>query len=845
MKYINKIITLGFAAITLASCGGGSQNQGGNSDSSATTEISPSGPSDYQPIQASTNKVDPSVFIDDSQFFLSEQKLPEKIDYNMNLDNLTYQQLYIYKAYPYALHGFWFRDTHLCLFFYGRTDWYYQKAEQQFDKYAQLWNDDYEKALKSVQLTSDEQKFVDRVSAKMAEFEKNNTINDNGLNFNNLALAINRYQVSGNEIMSKKLATLLSRYNIAFEPSKEEQLFQIYEDNDYKVMPSFITTDLFLQAYHMYFGYVLKTLENNEFTDNLDHFMNSMHAGAMRYENTSAAGADMQNAKDLADFVATFYAVGIKLLKNKNVTVPQNYKDLYNKELAAINKMEDDPSPLLQAEAPMYYTMFKPRGHYTRSDKSKAYFKCMMWLQTAFFPMNDDRAVNRAIAMASVYNGLDQATKEECLNVYNMITFLMGVPDNVAIIEMADFIAEKFPKADLSELVKGDKRAQIVGWVEEKFKTANRITPKVEIFCPDKLNFMPQRYEPDNEVLGKMADEKPNAERAYPKGLDVFDAFGIKAATALLDTFCTDSKSWSEYGQTRSKVKGLFNNFEGWNSTSYNKWIESLTALQKTDKNYPDFMKSPAYQLRNLNTALASWAELKHDAVLYAEQPMMAECGGDDMLPEPILVGFVEPNLIFWNKLKESVKHLSNILDANNMLTSDLRSKNEQLTEKIQFCIDVTQKELNGEPLSTEDFNTIRTMGSSMEYFTLSVLNPDAESPDSWGFVKGADKRVAVVCDVFTRNVDGCNKNGILYEATGNPNVIYALVQINGKTYITRGATFSYYEFVRPKDNRLTDEEWQKMIDDEKAPSQPAWFTPLMTDDETIINEGFLYSSGC
>ena len=132
-----------------------------------------------------------------------------------------------------------------------------------------------------------------------------------------------------------------------------------------------------------------------------------------------------------------------------------------------------------------------------------------------------------------------------------------------------------------------------------------------------------------------------------------------------------------------------------------------------------------------------------------------------------------------------------------------------------------------------------------MEYFTLSVLNPDAETPDSWGFVKGADKRVAVVCDVFTRNVDGCNKNGILYEATGNPNVIYALVQINGKTYITRGATFSYYEFVRPMDNRLTDEEWQKMIDNEKAPSQPAWFTPLMTDDKTIINEGFLYSSGC
>lgn len=845
MKHINIIISLGFAAITLASCGGGSQNQGGNSDSTATTEITPSESTDYQPIPASTIKVDPSVYSDDSQFFYSEQRLPEKIDYNMNLDNLSYQQLYIYKAYPYALHGFWFRDTHLCLFFYNRTSWYYERAEKQFDTYAQLWNDDYEKALKSVQLTADEQKFVDRVSAKMAEFEKNNTLNDNGLNFNNLALAINRYQVSGNKTMSKKLATLLSRYNIAFEPSDKEQLFQIYEDNDYKVLPSFITTDLYLQAYHMYFSYILKTLENNEFTNSLDRFMNAMHAGAMRYENSSAAGADVQNAKELADFVATFYAVGIKLLKNKNVTVPQNFKDAYNKELTAIEALQDGMSPLLQAKSDMYYSLFKPRGHYTRNEKSKAYFKCMMWLQTAFFAMDDERAVNRAIAMANIFNGLDQNSKNDCMNVYNMITFLMGVPDNVAIVDMADFMAEKFPGADLTELVKGDKRSQIVDWVKEKFKTANRITPKVQISCPDKLNFMPQRYEPDNEVLGKMADEKPNAERAYPKGLDVFDAFGIKAATALLDTFCTDSKSWSEYGQTRTKMKGLFNNFDGWNSTSYNKWIESLTALQKTDKNYPDFMKSPAYQLRNLNTALASWAELKHDAVLYAEQPMMAECGGDEMLPEPVLVGFVEPNLIFWNKLKESVKHLTNILDANNMYTADLRNKNSELMEKIQFCIDVTQKELNGEQLSSEDFNTIRTMGSSMEYFTLSVLNPDADTPDSWGFVKGADKRVAVVCDVFTRNVDGCSKNGILYEATGNPNVIYALVQINGKTYITRGATFSYYEFVRPMGDRLTDEQWQKMLDDKKEPSQPAWFTPLMKETKTEINETFLYSSGC
>lgn len=839
MKHINKIITLGFAAITLASCGGGSQNQGGNSDPAATTENT-----GYQPVPKSTIEVDPSVYTDDSQFFNTDKKLPATIDFGMDLSNLTYQQLYFYKALPYALHGFWFKDMHLNLFFMNKTEWYYDRAEEQFENYASMWEDNYDNALKSIKLTADEQKFVDRVSERMAELEKNKTLEDNGLKFNNLALAVNRYQVNGGEPIDKQFATLLSRYNIAFERSMSEQLFQIYEDNDYKVMPSFVTTDLYLQAYHMYFSYILKSLETKEFTQKLDRFMNAMHAGAMRYENSSASGPEAQQAKELTDFVATFYAIGIKLLKDKNVTVPQSFKSLYDNELSNIHAMQDNGSPLLQTKVDFAYSLFKPRGHYTRNDKAKAYFKTMMWLQTAYFEMDNPTAVNRAIAMASVYNGLDAASKKECMDVYNMLTFLMGVPDNVAIIEVADYIAQQFPNTDLVDLVKQDKLEKIVAWIKEKFKTANRITPKIEISCPDKLNFMPQRYEPDNEVLGNMADPTPNAERAYPKGLDVFDAFGVKAASALLDTFCTDSKGWGDYAKNRSKMKGLFENFQGFNATSYNKWIESLTALQSTDKNYPDFMKSSAYQLRNLNTALASWAELKHDAILYAEQPMTAECGGDDQLPEPVLVGFVEPNLIFWNKLKESIEHLTDILKTNGVYTSDIADKNETLLDKVQFCIDVTKKELNGTPLSTQDFNTIRIIGSSMEYFTLSIINPD-DTPDSWALVQGADKRVAVVCDVYTRNVLGCNKSGILYEATGNPNVIFALVEINGQLYITRGATFSYYEFVRPIGDRLTDEQWQEMLDLEDEPPQPKWFVPLMKDSQTELNETFLYSSGC
>jgi len=48
-------------------------------------------------------------------------------------------------------------------------------------------------------------------------------------------------------------------------------------------------------------------------------------------------------------------------------------------------------------------------------------------------------------------------------------------------------------------------------------------------------------------------------------------------------------------------------------------------------------------------------------------------------------------------------------------------------------------------------------------------------------------------------------------------------VRVEGKLQLTRGAVFSYFEFPHPMKDRLTDENWQKMLGEGKAPPQPAW----------------------
>ena len=135
-------------------------------------------------------------------------------------------------------------------------------------------------------------------------------------------------------------------------------------------------------------------------------------------------------------------------------------------------------------------------------------------------------------------------------------------------------------------------------------------------------------------------------------------------------------------------------------------------------------------------------------------------------------------------------------------------------------------------------------MGSSIEHYTLQVIHPDLYL-DTWSLVKGPDKSIAVVADIYTRNVQDCDKNGILHVATGNANSIYVVVEIGGYLYLTRGATFSYYEFVQPLGTRLTDEEWQKMLERKKAPAIPEWMKGIVVDKEPTSDERMFYSSGC
>ncbi len=768
-------------------------------------------------------------------FLLTQDSLPDKIDLNVDIQDMTYQELRLLKDYLYATKGVWFLEAEVNAFFCNKCSWYYTRCYDYLETHEWEANTDISK----VKLTDEEKTFVDKIDARMAEMEKNRNLERGGLKLLNPSLTVNMFVL---DEFDKQFFAKLNQHNFVITPTDNQQLFNIYEQNDYDRIPSYITTDVYLQAFHMYFSYVLKMVERREFVDRLHQVCQKMNQRAMQVAGQTAN----PEIRDMAEYNAAFFAIGDRLLTgSKALAVPESYRSKVEGELANIEALQMTLSPMMAYRAQNFaYDLFTPRGHYTRTEAQKMYFRAMMWLQTCTFCRENEASVKYASMMAYLLNSLKSGGKLPGQEVYEMLNFLMGEVDNVSVFDMAEYFAKQ-NYTSVDDLVDAGKLKALDTFLADLFKERNRVKSKIsEDGCEDKINFMPQRYTPDGEVLTYMFDETPNSGKPFPSGLDVFAAFGVAEADNIINDVLDYPALWSGYEKEAKNMKDKFAQYADWDKSMYNKWFECLVALQNSDKNYPGYMNTPAWARKNLNTGLASWAELKHDAILYAEQPICAECGGGSDFPEPLLVGYVEPNLKFWNKMREMLTMTRTLLEQNNLMNADLREKTERIEEHIDFCIAISKKELEGKALDEQEYRQIEYLGSSIEWFTLSVIDPDV-SLSSWGMVEGADRSIAQVADVFTRNVIGCDKCGILYEATGNSDAIYVIVDIGGKTYLTRGATYSYYEFVNELGKRLTDEEWQKRLEKNDAPGRPKWMLPLIIDKKPTVNEEIFYSTGC
>ena len=605
---------------------------------------------------------------------------------------------------------------------------------------------------------------------------------------------------------------LLAQNCFVVNPTKEEQLFYIYEDNQYKNIPSFITTDSVLQVYHIFYDYTLRILEDQKLLALLEDLTDKM------LQNSISIYNDIKN-EDIKDIqlknMAYFSVARLCLERDIPDEVPKEAKNMALEEYGKIK----DHSGFAKSSLFPYeldYSQYLPRGHYTRSEDFKRYFKAMMWYGQAPFPLyfdeeEKDRNVEQTIQALLITYSI--CTDEDSFNMWEQIyeptNFFVGSSDDLDIYQYGKLLFKVYGKnPNLNKLNNVKKLDQF--YSEAKGLPEPRIKTKfTSVTTPvgKQFRFMGQRYILDAEIIQELVEPY---KRPIPSGLDVMGVLGSERAETI-QMNKKENQEWEDYPKVFERLKDKFGALEDseWKSNMYQGWLWTLKGLLEAyGEGYPSFMTNEAWTDKNLNTALASWSELKHDTILYGKQSG-AECG--DGYGQ--IKGYIEPNIEVYEKLLWLTKYSRENLKQRELLLEEMDSKMEVFEELLEFLIDSSVKELKNEELTEEDYERIILYGGTLEYLTASFAG---EGLRWFEITSETDRNMAVIADFHTIGSDG-----YLEAAVGPAFEIYVVVPIGDKFYLTRGGVFSYYEFI--SDERLTDEKWQKMINENKEPPMPEW----------------------
>lgn len=629
---------------------------------------------------------------------------------------------------------------------------------------------------------------------------------------------------------SKEQLELIIKNNFVVNPTKEEQLFYIYEKNEYLEIPSFITTDSVLHTYHIFYDYYLRTLESEKLLGILVELTDKMLKSSTDIYN-KISNEDVKNAqlKNIA-FLSTAQLCLKKALPNN---IPKEARDMAIKEFDLIEGHSGfSQSAIFPFD--LDYSQFIPRGHYTRNEDFQIYFKAMMWYGQAPFPLyiekngakerNIEQTLQALLLTYSVYSNKEFFDKWE--NIYEPTNFFVGNSDDLGIFEYGDLLFKIYGDSpDLNKLNDKDK-------LDKLYEEADKLPePKIKAKYTDvstpvgkQFRFMGQRYVLDAEIIQELVEP---IVRPIPSGLDVMGVLGSKKAEEI-QMAKEENQYWEMYPEMFNRLKDKFSKLNDgeWQSNMYQGWLWTLKGFfEPFGKGYPSFMTNDAWVDKDLNTALGSWSELKHDTILYGKQSGAEKGGGGQFV-----VGYVEPNIEVYEKLLWLTKFTRENLKARNLNIESIDEKIIKFEDLLSFLINCSVKQLKNEELTEDEYNRIGYYGAILE----DLMNSFVEGDARWfEITSDTDKNMAVIADFHTIAPNQFSGPGYMESGVGPAYEIYVVVPIAGELYLTRGAVFSYHEFI--SNERLTDEAWQEMIKEDKQPSMPEWTSSFIREGKGEI----------
>lgn len=608
-------------------------------------------------------------------------------------------------------------------------------------------------------------------------------------------------------------------------------------------LPLYISADALLFAVHRSYDAILTDLEQWSLIPLLDGLLL-----AMRGHLASADGQALaERARADADL---FLGVALDLLRGAMLppvagAAPTEIAAFVDRAVAAGGGV---PGPLFGATRNIDFSQFKPRGHYATELEPGLgrYFRAVMWLGRVDARLTgpgrggslevNRRELDLACALRALMHDAELAAwnkLEATMDTFVGVRDAMGPADvdrlyrDLGVHGMADLAG--VPDARLLATLRqghyGEQRisSDIVAGSDEHPEPLHR-----------SFSFTGQRYTVDSQVFSDLVYDRVTPppgkpRRLMPSPLDLaYVLFRSEEARGLLASELERYGYGPNLATARNEIGAQGATF--WDSSLYTRWLGAIRELGTLEeKGLPAVATTDAWRRRMLSSQLASWAELRHDALLYAKQSYT----GSIMCSFPDV--YVDPYPRFYDRLAHwadtggaAVRQMSfgQASWAGDRAAAFFRN----LASAARSLERVARAQQRGEPASRDDLAFVNAALAEEIPKGGGGCGGPSRIVRGWYidlFYRGdALEGKPTIADVHTQPTDdqGADVGRVLHVATGWPRVM--VVNVDGKRAFV-GLVSAYAELVTDHFRRMNDEEWQASLGNH-APDEVPWMRELV-----------------
>jgi hypothetical protein len=612
-------------------------------------------------------------------------------------------------------------------------------------------------------------------------------------------------------------------------PSFANGYSQIYAAD----LPVFISADMVLEAIYRSHDKILQSLESKTLRPRLQKLLASIR--------TSLARADKLDPEVRSDL--NFYlGVAMSLLDGGKVDArePDGVKEFVD---AAMKADGEQARILFGVERRIDFSQFEPRGHYAGDAALESYFRAMIWLGRIDFrlieTLEDGRRILRRRQVESVValrQLLDAGAFSEYLAIDETISAFVGEHDYMTLQQVNELLATLnaphgiagFDDTALANaLIEGQFGEQRIASHVMRRQSSGPSTFALNM----SFALFGQRYTVDSHVLSSVVyDRVPR--RVVPDPLDVaFAALGNDQALGLLGA---ELDSEPGYPGELSAMRVLVDEHpeQYWQGSLYTTWMSALRTLSPAavpPSDLPSVARTEAWGRRLLNTQLSSWAQLRHNNVLYVKQSYTSSAACE--FPD----AYVDPYPDFFQavvRFAERAQELVTSLDLETGFDQQVQDYFARVARINRTLADMALAQRTGAPHSAEHMAFINRAVTANINCDGTVLGHTGWYSELHFDALQAVEMDPVITDVHT-DIGGelpvVRQPSVLHVATGLPWLMVMTVDSCHGPRAYAGVISSYHEVQENGLTRLTDDEWKARTQGGEVPPTP-WLVPLLVE---------------